>query len=204
MLSAHPSSYLPHHTHTHTHTHTHRVPADPTHTSMLKKLLFLFYFRHVRICAQNTFPIAISSVQWLSQFWLSETLLCAAHQASLSITNSQSLLKIQAHQDGDAIQPSHPLTSPSPLAFNLSLHQGLFQGASLCLRWPKYWSFSISPFNEYSGLISSSIDCIDFLAIQGTLESLPQHHSSKPSVLQCSAFFMVQLSHAYLMTVGKT
>ena len=64
---------------------------------MLNKLLFLFYFRHVRICAQNTFPIAISSVQWLSQFWLSETLLCAAHQASLSITNSQSLLKIQAH-----------------------------------------------------------------------------------------------------------
>ena len=73
----------------------------------------------------------------------------------------------------------------------------------LCLRWPKYWSFSISPSNEYSGLISSRIDCIDFLAVQGTLESLPQHHSSKESILQCSAFFMVQLSHLY-MTIGKT
>ena len=73
----------------------------------------------------------------------------------------------------------------------------------LCLRWPKYWSFSISPSNEYSGLISSRIDCIDFLAVQGTLESLPQHHSSKESILQCSAFFMVQLSHPY-MAIGKT
>ena len=112
--------------------------------------------------------------------------------------------QIHAHWISDAIQPSHSLWPPSPPGLNLSQYQGLFQGASLCLRWPKYWSFSISPFNEYSGLISSSIDCMDFLAIQGTLESLPQHHSSKPSVLQCSAFFMVQLSHAYLMTLGKT
>jgi len=73
----------------------------------------------------------------------------------------------------------------------------------LCLRWPKYWSFSISTSNEYLGLISSRIDCIDFLAVQGTFESLPQHHSSKESILQCSAFFMVQLSHLY-MTIGKT
>ena len=86
------------------------------------------------------------------------------------------------------MQPSHPFSSPSPLAFNLSLHQGLFHWASLCLRWPKYWSFSISPSNEYSGLISSSFDCIDFLAIQGTLESLPQHHRSNHQ------FFSAQLS----------
>ena len=102
-----------------------------------------------------------------------------------------------------AIQPSHPLSSPSP-AFNLSQHQGLFQSV-LCIRWPKYWSFSfsISPSNEYSGLISFRIDWFDLLAVQGTLESLLQHHSSKASILWCSAFFIVQLSHPY-MTTGKT
>ena len=109
-----------------------------------------------------------------------------------------------SHWVSDAIQPSHPLSSPSPPAFNLSQHQGLFQWVGSSHRWSKYWSFSISPSNEYSGLISSSIDCIYFLAIQGTLESLQQHHSSKQSVLQCSAFFIVQLSPAYMMTVGKT
>ena len=186
MLSAHPSSYWPHHTHTHT--HTQRVPADPTHPSKLKKLLFLFYFQTCQDLCSKHFPNCNQFRSMVSQFWLSETLFSAAHQASLSITNSQSLLKIQAHQDGDAIQPSHPLSSPSPLAFSLSLHQGLFKWASLCLRWPKYWSFSISPSKEYSGLISSSIDCIDFLAIQGTLESLPQHHRSN------NQFFSAQLS----------
>ena len=77
--------------------------------------------------------------------------------------------------------------------------------SALCIRWPKYWSFSfsISPSNEYSGLISFRMDWLDLLAVQGTLKSLPQHHSSKASILQCSAFFMVQLSHLY-MTTGKT
>ena len=98
----------------------------------------------------------------------------------------------------DAIQPSHPLLAPSPPALNLFQHQGLFQWVSLRIRWTKYWSFSfsISPSNEYSGLISS-------LAFQGALKSLFQHHSSKASVLQHSAFFIVQFSHPY-MTSGKT
>ena len=109
------------------------------------------------------------------------------------------------HQVGDAIQPSHPLLSPSPPTFNLSQHPGFFQKSVLCIRWPKYcnFSFSISPSNEYSGLISFWMDWLDLLAIQGTLKSLFQHHSSKASILQSSAFFIVQLSHPY-MTIGKT
>ena len=103
----------------------------------------------------------------------------------------------------DAIQPSHPLVSPSPLAFNLSQHQGL--ESVLYIKWPKFWSFSfsISPSNEYSGLISFRMDWLDLLAVQGTLKSLLQHHSSKASILQCLAFFIAQLSHPY-MTTGKT
>ena len=109
------------------------------------------------------------------------------------------------HQVSDAIQPSHTPLSPSPPAFNLSQHQGLFQWVSSSIRWPEYWSFSfsISPSNEYSGLISFRIDWLDLLAVQGTLKSLLQHHSSKASILQCSAFFIVQLSHPYT-TTGKT
>ena len=108
------------------------------------------------------------------------------------------------HRVGDAIQPSHPLSSPSPSALNLPQHQGLFQEVS-CIRWPKYWSssFSISPSSEYSGLISFRMDWLDLLAVQGTLKSLLQHHSSEASILWCSAFFMFQLSHPY-MTTGKT
>ena len=106
---------------------------------------------------------------------------------------------------GDAIQPSHPLSSPSPPAFNLPQHQGLLNESALCIRWPKYWSFSfnISPSNEHSGLISFGMDWLDLLAVQGTLKSLLQHHSSKASILWRSAFFIVQLSHLY-MTTGKT
>ena len=109
------------------------------------------------------------------------------------------------HWVGDAIQPSHPLSSPFPPAFNLSQHQGLFQWVSSCIRWSKYWSFSItiSPSNEYLGLISFRIDWLDLLAVQGTCKSLFQHHSSKASILWCSAFFTVQISHPY-MTTGKT
>ena len=108
------------------------------------------------------------------------------------------------HHIGDAIQPSHPLLSPSPPAFNLSPNQGLFQQLVLPTRWPKDWSFSfsISPSNEYSGLISFRMDWLDLLAVQGTLKSLLQHHSSKASILQCLAFFIAQLSHPY-MTTGK-
>ena len=107
--------------------------------------------------------------------------------------------------DGDAIQPSHPLLSCSSPAFNLSQHQGLFKWVSSSIRWPKYWSFSfsISPTNEHPGLISFRMDWLELLAVQGALKSLLQHHSSKASVFQCSAFFIVQLSHPY-MTTGKT
>ena len=110
----------------------------------------------------------------------------------------------QVHWVGDAIQPSHPLLSPSP-AFNLSQHQGLFQWVSSSHQGPKYWRFSISisPSNEYLGLIGLRTDWFDFLAAHGTPKSLLQHHNWKASILQCSAFFMVQLSHPY-MTTGKT
>ena len=103
------------------------------------------------------------------------------------------------------IQPSHPLSSPSPPAPNPSQHQSLFQWVNFSHGWPKYWSFSFSiiPSKEHPGLISFRMDWLDLLAVQGTLKSLLQHHSSKASVLRCSAFFTVQLSHAY-MTTGKT
>ena len=121
----------------------------------------------------------------------------------LSITNSWSLPQTHVHHVSDAIQPSHPLLSPSPPAFNLSQHQGLWQWSDLRIRWPKYWIFSISPSNEYSVLISFRIDWLDLLAVHGTLKSLLQHRSSKAPILWCLAFFIVQLSHPY-MTTGKT
>ena len=107
------------------------------------------------------------------------------------------------HWLGDSIKLSHPLFSPSPPAFNLSQHQVFSNESVLPIRWPKYWSFSISPSNEYSGLISFRMDWLDLLAVQGTLKSLLQHHSSKASILQHSAFFILQLSHPY-MTTGET
>ena len=129
----------------------------------------------------------------------------AACQASLSITNSWSLLKLMSIE---SLMPSNhlilcrpllllPLTFPSIRIFSIE--------SVLCIRWPKYWnfSFSISPFNDYSGLISFRIDWFDLLAVQGTLKSLFQHHSSKASILWHSAFFIVQLSHPY-KTIGET
>ena len=109
------------------------------------------------------------------------------------------------HRVGDAIQPSHPLSSLSPPAFNLARIRVFSNESVLRIRWPVYWSFSfsISLSDEYSGLISFRIDWLDLLAVQGTLKSLLHHHSSKGSILQHSAFFMVQLSHPY-MTTGKT
>ena len=115
------------------------------------------------------------------------------------------LAQTHVHRVGDAVQPSHPLSSPSPPAFNLSYHGVFSNESALCIRWPKYWSFSfsISPSSEYAGLISYRMDWFDLLAVQGTLKSLLQHHSSKASSLQHSAFFRVQLAHTYL-TTGKT
>ena len=146
-----------------------------------------------------------SSVQALSHVLLSVTPWTAAHQASLSITNSRSLLKLMSIE---SVMPSNHLIIYRPLLLPPSIFPSIrvFSSESvLCIRSPKYWSFSfsISPSNEHSGLISFRMDGLDLLAVQGTLKSLLQHHSSKASVLQCSAFFIVQLSHPY-MTTGKT
>jgi len=146
-----------------------------------------------------------SSVQLLSCIQLFATPWTAAHQASLSITNSQSLLKLMSIE---SVMPSNHLILCHPLLLPPSIFPsiGVFSNESvLCIRWPKYWSFSfsISPSNEYSGLISFRMDLLDLLAVQGTLKSLLQHHSSKASILQCSTFFILQLSHPYI-TTGKT
>ena len=121
----------------------------------------------------------------------------AAHQASLFITNSQSLLKLMSIE---SVMPSNHLILCHPLLLPPSIFPSIrvFSNESvLHIRWPKYWSFSlnISPSNEYSGLIPFRMDWLDLLAVQGTLKSLLQHHSSKASILWCSAFFIVQLSH---------
>ena len=134
-----------------------------------------------------------------------ETLWTTALQASLSITNSQSLLKLTSIE---SVMPSNHLILCCPLLLLPSIFPSIrvFSNVSaLHIRWPKYWSFSfnISPSNEHSGLISLRMDWLDLLAVQGTLKSLLQHHSSKASILWHSAFFIVQLSHPY-MTTGKT
>ena len=128
-----------------------------------------------------------------------------ACQASLSLTISQSLLKLMSTE---SMMPSNHLTLCHPLLLLPSIFPRIrvFSiESALHIRWPKYWSFSfsISSSSEYSGLVSFRIDWLDLLAVQGTLKSLLQHHSLKASILQCSAFFMVQLSHPY-MTTGKT
>ena len=109
------------------------------------------------------------------------------------------------HRVSDAIQPSHPLSSPSPLLPFSSSIRDFSNESTLCMRWPKYWSFSFSicPSNEHPGLIFFRMDWLGLLAVQGTLKSLLQHHNSKASILWYSAFFTVQLSHPY-MTTGKT
>ena len=109
------------------------------------------------------------------------------------------------HRVSDAIQPSHPLSSPSPPAPNPSQHRVFSNESTLHVRWPKYWSFSfsISPSIEYSGLISFKMDLLDLLAVQGTLKSLLLHHSSNASILWHSTLFILQLSHPY-MTTRKT
>ena len=140
------------------------------------------------------------SVQSLSRVWFFVTLWTAACQASLPITNSQSLLKLMSIE---SVMPSNHLILCRPLLLLPSVR--VFSCESvLRIRWPKYWnfSFSISPFSEYSGLISFRIDWFN-LAVQGTLKNLLQHHCSKASIHQHSAFFMVQLSHPY-MTTEKT
>ena len=150
-------------------------------------------------------PLQFSSVQSLSCVWLFVTPWIAACQASLSITNSQSLLKPMSIK---SVMPSNHLILCCPLLLLSPIHPSIrvFSNEStIPMRWPKYWSFSfsISPSNEYLGRISFRMDWLDLLAVQGTLKSLLQHHSSKASISRCSAFFTVQLSHPYMIT-GKT
>ena len=146
-----------------------------------------------------------SSVQWLSCVRVFVTPWTAAHQASLSITNSRSLLRLMSIK---SVMPSSHLILCPPLLLLPSILPSIrvFSNESvLCIRWPKYWSFSfsISPCNEYSALISFRIDWFDLLAVQGTLKNLIQHHSWKVSILHHSAFFIIQLSYPYMST-GKT
>ena len=148
--------------------------------------------------------MTICSVQF-SSVLLFATPWTAVHQASLSITNSQSLLKLISNE---SVMPSSHLILCRPLLLLPSIFPSirvLSNESVLHIRWPKYWSFSfsISPFNEHSRLISSRMDWLDLLAVQGTLKGILQHHSSKASILQCSSFFMVQLSYPY-KTTGKT
>ena len=149
--------------------------------------------------------VQFSSDQSLSRVWLfwdpmdCSTPAFSVHHKCLELSQTH------IHSVGDATQPSHPPSSPSSLAFNFSQYQGIFQWDSSLHQVAKFWSFSfsISPSNEYLGLIAFRMDWLDLLAVQGTLRSLLQHHSSKASILWCSAFFTVQLSHPY-MTTGKT
>ena len=166
------------------------------------------------ICSFRLFPIQAITEYWVefpvlySRFFSSVARLCPTlcdpmdcstpglpvHHQLLELTQTH------VHWVGDAIQPSHPLLSPSPPAFSLSQHRVFSNESVLLIRWPKYWSFSfrISPSNEYSGLISFRMDWLDLLAVQGTLKSLLQYHSSKASILWPSAFFIVQLLHPYM------
>ena len=148
---------------------------------------------------------SVHSVQLLSCIQLFVIPWTTAHQASLSITNSQSPPKPMSIE---SVMPSNHLILCHPLLLLPSIFPSIsiFSNESaLCIRWPKYWSFSFSihPSNEHPGLISFNMDLLDLLAVQGTLKSLLQHHSSKASILWHPAFFIVQLSHPY-MTTGKT
>ena len=167
----------------------------------------MYIYRYIHLFLYILFPygLSFSSIQPLSHVQLFATPWTAARQASQSITNSQSLLKLVSIE---LVTPSSQLILCHPLLFLPSIFLSirvLSNESVLHIRWPKYWSFSfsISPSSEYSGLISFRMDWLDLLAFQGTLQSLLQHHNSKASILQCPAFFIGQLSHPY-MTTGKT
>ena len=172
-------------------------------TSWLERNVVIFTL--LCLWANNSVFRSLAVVQLLSHVRFFATLWTAAFQNSLSFTNSRSLLKLMSIRS--VMTSNHlilclrllllPLIFPSIRIFS--------KESVLCIRWPKYWSFSfsISPSNEYSGLIFFRIDWFNLLAVQGTLKSLLQHYSSKASILHCSAFFMVQISHPY-MAVGKT
>ena len=157
---------------------------------------FYFSLFNLHVSWGGTLVQSLSCVRLFATTWT------AAHQVSLSVTNSQSLLKLMSVE---SVMLSNHLILCRPLLFLPSVFPSIrvFSSESvLHIRWPKYWSFSfsISPSNEYPGLISFRMDWLDLLAVQGTLKSLFQHHSSKASILRCSAFFIVQLSHPYMTT----
>ena len=162
----------------------------------MSEKLCLTMFKVLQIQQLTSVQFSRSVVSDSATPWL------AAHEASLSITNSWSLLKLMSIE---SVMPSNHLILCCPLLLLPSILPSirLFSNElALCIRWPKYWSFSfsISPSNEYSGLTSFRMAWMDLLAVQGTLKSLLQHHSSKAWVLRCSAFFLVQLSYQYMTT----
>ena len=161
---------------------------------------------YFKIC-NNCFKCGFFSVQFSSVAQSCLTLCDPMNRSTPGLPVHHQLLELtqtHVHQISDAIQPSHPLSSPSPPAPNPPSIRVFSNESTIGIRWPKYWSFSfsISPSNEHWGLISFRMDLLDLLAVQGTLKSLLQHHSSKASILRCSAFFTVQLSHPYMIT-GK-
>ena len=161
----------------------------------------VLHFIFINNNLSNDTKVQFSSVQSLSHVWLFATPWTAACQASLSITNSWSLPKLMSIQ---SVMPSDHLILCRPLFLPLIFPSNrVFSNESaLLIRWPKYWNFSfdISPSKEHPGLISFRMDWLDLLAVQRTLKSLLQHHSSKASIIRCSAFFIVQLSHPYMTT----
>ena len=191
-------------THTHTYTHTHIY----THRIQVRSVVYLIILYQCQFLGFGNilWYKTFSSVQFsCSVMSDSVTPWTAAHQASLSITNSRSLLTLMSVE---SVMPSDHLILCRPLLLPPSIFPSIrvFSNESvLHIKWPKYWlfSFNISPSSEYSGQISFWMDWLDLLADQGTLKSLLQHHSSKASILRRSAFFIVQLSHPY-MTTGKT
>ena len=177
----------------------------PSHSCGLTQSPCLKSLRHTANSHWYLFCIQFSSVQLFSRVWLFVTPWITACQASLSITNSRSLLKPMSIE---SVMPSNHLILCHPLLLLPPIYPSIrvFSNEStLRMRWPKYWSFSfsVSPSSEHPGLISFRMDWFDLLAVQGTLKSLLKHHSSKASIFWCSAFFTVQLSHPY-MTPGKT
>ena len=177
--------------------------------SLYLYILSLYLYSLFFPCIQ---PSIIQLIQLLSRVWLFVKPWTAARQASLSITNSQSLPKLMPIE---SVMPSNHLILCHPILLLPSIFpiiRVFSNGSVLCIRWSKDWSFSISPSKEYAGLVFFRIDWLDqlytftllfHLEVQGTLRSLLQHHSSKASILWCSAFFRVQLSHLYV-TTGKT
>ena len=181
-------------------------PTRPYRTNIHKR--YSFHYRELECKSRKSrdnLSVQFSSVQWFSHVRLFATPWITALQASLSITNSQSLLRLMPIE---SVMPSSHLSLCRPLLLPPSIPPSIrvFSNEStLHMRWPKYWSFSftISPSNEHPGLISFRMDWLDLLAVQETLKSLLQHHTSKASIFQHSAFFTVQLSHPYI-TTGKT